>query len=71
MPELQFAQDLVTTLMMIAATAIWPPVGTGAFWIVVGIYGVVSVLFDDETRRGIPGIEYLNAPAEELSKSGN
>ena len=49
---------------MIAATAIWPPVGIGAFWIVVGIYGVVSVLFDDETRRGIPGIEYLSEPGE-------
>jgi hypothetical protein len=71
MPELQFAQDLVTTLLVIAGTAVWPPVGTGAFWIVVGIYGVVSVLFDDETRRGIPGIEYLSEPADELSKSGN
>ncbi len=70
MPELQFAQDLVSTLLMMAATAIWPPVGTGAFWIVVGIYGVVSVLFEDETRRGIPGIEYLSEPTE-LSKSGN
>jgi len=70
MPELQFAQDVVSTLLMMAATAIWPPVGTGAFWIVVGIYGVVSVLFEDETRRGIPGIEYLSEP-NELSKSGN
>ncbi len=70
MPELQFAQDLVTTLLMMAVTAIWPPVGTGAFWIIVGVYGVVSVLFDDETKRGIPGIEYLSE-ANELSSSGN
>jgi hypothetical protein len=67
MQDLQFAQDLVSSLLTMAITAIWPPVGTGAFWIMVGIYGVVSVLFDDETRRGIPGIEYL--PEEEPAKT--
>jgi len=70
MAELQLAQDLVTSLLMLAATAIWPPVGTGAFWILVGVYGVVSILFDDESRRGIPGIEYLRQP-QELSDSRN
>jgi hypothetical protein len=76
MPELQAAQGLVTALLMMATAAVWPPIGSGAFWILIGVYGVVSVLFDDETPRGIPGIEYLNATRREaseteLSKSGN
>jgi hypothetical protein len=69
MQELQLAQQLVNSLLLLAATAFWPPVGTGAFWTMVGIYGVVSILFDDETRRGIPGIEYLREPGREPSKS--
>ncbi len=70
MRELQLAQDLVTSLLMMAVTAVWPPVGTGAFWIMIGVYGLVSVFFDDETPRGIPGIEYLRRSGEGLSKSG-
>ncbi len=66
MQELQLAQDLVIWLMMMASTALWPPAGVGAFWILVGIYGVVSVLFDDETKRGIPGIEYLRPSTQEF-----
>ena len=46
---------------MMAATMAWPPFGMGAFCTLLGVYGVVSVLFDDETQRGIPGIEYLNS----------
>jgi hypothetical protein len=71
MPELQLAQELVTSLLMMATTAVWPPVGSGAFWTMVGVYGVVSVLFDDEAKRGIPGIEYLREPSAELSKGEN
>ena len=71
MGELQLSQDLVTWLLMLATSAVWPPVGTGAFWVVVSVYGVVSILFDDEVRRGIPGIEYLRHPDEELSDSRN
>lgn len=69
MGELQLAQDLVTSLLMMAVTAIWPPVGTGAFWIMIGVYGLVSIFFDDETPRGVPGIEYLRRSDEQLSKS--
>lgn len=71
MQELQLAQMLVTSMLMMAATAVWPPIGTGAFWVMIGVYGVVSVLFDDETPRGIPGIEYLRPAERALSKSQN
>ena len=67
MAQLQLAQDLVTTLLMLTATAAWPPFGMGALCILLGVYGVVSVLFDDETPRGIPGIEYLKPPKRNLS----
>lgn len=67
MEQLQLAQDLVTTLVILLTTAGWPPFGMGAFCILLGVFGVVSVLFDDETPRGIPGIEYLNQPKRELS----
>jgi hypothetical protein len=59
MQELQIAGDLVTTVFMVASTLVWPPAGMGAFWILVGLYGVVSILFDDETPRGNPGINSL------------
>lgn len=35
----------------------------------VAVYGVVSVLFDDETPRGIPGLEYIQARRPNLFKS--
>ena len=30
----------------------------------VGFWGLVSILFDDEVQRGIPGIEEINAYRE-------
>jgi hypothetical protein len=54
---LRFAQELVPTALTLAVSTAWPPSETGAFWAIVAIYGVVSVLFDDETPRGVPGME--------------
>jgi hypothetical protein len=71
MHELEVAQRLVMALLMMVTGGFGPPVGTGAFWITIGVWGVVSVLFDDETPRGIPGIEYLNQMRREPSQTGS
>ncbi len=61
MQELALAGDLIAMLAAAAVSVGIPPGGSGAFWTIMGIYGVVSILFDDETPRGIPGIEYLHS----------
>ncbi len=66
MQELWLLRDAVAMLAGAAASASVPPVGTGAFWAIVAFYGVVSVLFDDETPRGVPGIEYFYATRPHL-----
>ena len=66
MQELWLLRDAVAMLVAAAAGAALPPVGTGAFWAIVAFYGVVSVLFDDETPRGVPGIEYFYATRPHL-----
>jgi hypothetical protein len=66
MHELFLLHDTIATLVMTAATAAFPPVGTGAFWTIVAFYGVVSVLFDDENKRGVPGIDYFYATRPDL-----
>jgi hypothetical protein len=66
MQELWLLRDAVAMLAAAAAGAAFPPVGTGAFWAIVAFYGVVSVLFDDETPRGVPGIEYFYATRPHL-----
>ncbi len=71
MQELALAGDVVAMLLGFAASLGFPPVATGAFWTIVGLYGVVSVLFDDENPRGVPGIEYLYARRPHLFKSEN
>jgi len=63
MQELWLLRDAIVTLVVGAATAAFPPVGTGAFWTIVAFFGVVSVLFDDETPRGVPGIDFFTLPA--------
>lgn len=65
MQELWLLRDAIATLL-VGATASFPPVGTGAFWIIVGFYGVVSVLFDDETPRGVPGMDFFYATRPHL-----
>ena len=59
MQELALLHDVIAMLAGAVMTAAFPPYGTWAFWTIVAIYGVISVLFDDETPRGVPGIEYL------------
>ena len=49
-----------------AAGAAVPPVSTGAFWAIVAFYGVVSILFDDETPRGVPGMDFFYAARPHL-----
>ncbi|MGA7873995.1 MAG: hypothetical protein WCA22_24150 [Candidatus Binatus sp.] len=66
MNELWLLRDAIATLVMGATTAALPPVSTGAFWTIVAFYGVVSVLFDDETPRGVPGMEYFYATRPHL-----
>lgn len=68
MAALQLAQDLVTTLLMMGTTAVWPPTTTGAFWITVGVFAVVSIFFDDETPRGNPGINYSLSASHSLAE---
>ena len=43
-------------LAMFAGTTVWPPVTTGPFWLMAALYALVSILFDDETPRGVPGL---------------
>ncbi len=62
------AGDQIIAFLLIVTGAAGPPVATGSFWIMIAIWGVVSVLFDDETVRGIPGldeIDWFRAAAEE------
>ena len=60
MDSFQAAGELVTALFMILFSVTWPPAAPGAFWMLVGVWGFVSILFDDEISRGTPGID-LNA----------
>jgi predicted anti-sigma-YlaC factor YlaD len=53
-------------LLFAAATSFgWPPVTTGAFWLLASVYGLVSVFFDDEAVRGTPGIDVIYAIREQ------
>ncbi len=61
MPGAEIVTQMIATIAVLAASVGYPPVGAGAFWILVAFYGVISVLFDDETPRGIPGIEEIYA----------
>ena len=71
MQELWLLHDTIATLLMLGVTAAFPPIGTGAFWTIVAFYGVVSVLFDDENKRGVPGIDYFYATRPHLKDPQN
>jgi hypothetical protein len=60
----QAAGNLISALLMMGLSSGWPPAAAGAFWAIVGLWGLVSILFDDEVQRGIPGIEEINAYRE-------
>jgi hypothetical protein len=58
--DLSAAGDLIAMLIMMGISSGWPPVAAGSFWVMVAVWGVVSILFDDEVPRGIPGLEEIN-----------
>lgn len=60
MESIQAAGDLITVLLMMGLSTGWPPVAAGSFWLVIGLWGLVSIFFDDEVPRGIPGLEEIN-----------
>ncbi len=64
MDGFQAAGSLISALLMMGLSAGWPPAGAGAFWAMAGLWGLVSIFFDDEVQRGIPGIEEINAYRE-------
>ncbi len=61
MHELWRAGDLLMAMVVIATTAGFPPLGSGAFWGIVTLWGIITVLFDDETPRGVPGMEHWHS----------
>jgi hypothetical protein len=61
LPGIQAASDLITAVLGYALSIGWPPAAPAAFWAIVGLWGVVSIFFDDEVPRGIPGLEEMNA----------
>jgi hypothetical protein len=58
--SIRAAGDLITALLMMGMSAGWPPVAAGSFWVIIGVWGIVSIFFDDEVQRGIPGLEEIN-----------
>jgi hypothetical protein len=61
MGDLWRVGELAQSMVVIATTVGFPPFNSGAFWGIMSLWGIVTILFDDETRRGIPGIEHLPA----------
>ena len=62
---------MVIAVLLIFTSTAWPPAATGAFWAMAGLWGIVSIFFDDEIPRGIPGLEEINeyrAAAEKYQK---
>ena len=61
MDAFQAAGSLITGLLAFGLSIGWPPAASFPFWAMVALWGVVSILFDDEVPRGIPGLEEINA----------
>jgi len=61
MGDLWRAGELAQSMVVIATTVGFPPFSSGAFWGIMSLWGIVTILFDDETPRGVPGIEHLSA----------
>ena len=59
-PELVRAGQVVQALVAMVIAAGFPPFTAGAFWGIVTLWGIVTIVFDDETPRGVPGAEYLH-----------
>jgi hypothetical protein len=62
MLDLHLTGDLGTTLLMVVAVLVWPPAWVGGFWTLIGLYAITSILFDDETPRGNPGVNTFKQP---------
>jgi hypothetical protein len=58
--SIQAAGNLITALRMMGLSTGWPPVAAGSFWLIIGLWGLISIFFDDEVPRGIPGLEEMN-----------
>ena len=56
MGDLWRAGELAQSMVVIATTVGFPPFNSGAFWGIMSLWGIVTILFDDETPRGVPGI---------------
>lgn len=61
MDSFRAASDLITAILAYGFSIGWPPAAPAAFWAIVALWGVVSIFFDDEVPRGIPGLEEMNA----------
>ncbi len=61
MNELETVQRVIAMLFAAATSSGWPPATTGPFWLLAAVFGLVSVFFDDETPRGIPGLDVIDA----------
>jgi hypothetical protein len=57
MHDLASVGDVFMAILALAAGVGYPPFSTGAFWAIAAAWGVVSVFFDDESPRGVPGLE--------------
>ena len=70
MHELACLGDVLMAVVAMAAAIGFPPYSSGAFWAIAAGWGVVSILFDDETPRGIPGLETVREVIEHHEARG-
>jgi hypothetical protein len=56
MHDLTSLGDVYMAILALASGLGYPPFSTGAFWAIAAAWGVVSVIFDDENPRGVPGL---------------
>jgi hypothetical protein len=61
MGDLGRVGELAQSMVVIATTAGFPPFSSGAFWAIMTLWGIVTILFDDETPRGVPGMAEWSA----------
>jgi hypothetical protein len=57
MHDLASIGEVFMAVLALASGLAYPPFSTGAFWAIAAAWAVVSVIFDDETPRGVPGLE--------------
>jgi hypothetical protein len=57
MRELASLGEVLLAVLTMACGLGYPPFSTGAFWAIAAAWGIISVIFDDESARGVPGLE--------------